>query len=75
MRITLNEKAVRRLLARMNWSEGRFALEIGVTSSAVSKWLKGDLSPSPANRQRIMVCLGQPFKAVFVEHEGDGDGD
>jgi transcriptional regulator with XRE-family HTH domain len=41
-----------------DWNQSEFAQAVGVDHSVVSRWLKGDRTPSPAMVQHIAQTLG-----------------
>ncbi len=57
LKVQLNAKLIRRILARKNLSQNWLAGRIGASSAYMSQMMSGVRNPSPAMRETIMQAL------------------
>ena len=57
MLVNLKYREFKKILARKNMSQNRFAIKVGVSSGYMSQLMSGIRNPSPSLRERILVAL------------------
>jgi len=53
------KRNIKKKLAKLGWTPGRFAEEVGVTRGMVSKWLNGESCPGLTALARICTAMGE----------------
>ena len=72
-RVLLNPAAVWELLDRLNISQNELARRCGISRGYMSQLMRGERSPSPQLRRRLMEVLGvDDFDALFIIREQEG---
>ena len=59
-------KNINLFLKEKGWSRNRFANEVGVGSSTVSKWLNGGKEPTLGNIYKIVTVLECSFEELVI---------
>jgi len=71
MEKALNSESIKSRLFSIGWNQRKLAEEIGVTSQAVTNWLKGDDFPRPAALLKLANTLGLGFDELVVSKAKD----
>lgn len=66
MEKVIHSESVKDALAALGWSQKRLAEEIGVTSQAVTNWLKGVDFPRPDKLLKLATSLGLSFDKLVT---------
>lgn len=61
MEKTINATTIKSTIASLGWTQKRLAEEIGVTSQAVTNWLKGNDFPRPDKLLKLAITLKLNF--------------
>ncbi len=71
MEKTLNSVAVQDALAHRGMTQGELAAAVGISSQAVTNWLKGKDFPRPASLLKLATVLSLPFDKLVKTADGD----
>lgn len=66
MEKALNSESIKSRLFSIGWNQKKLAEEIGVTSQAVTNWLKGEDFPRPAALLKLAKTLGLGFDDLVM---------
>ena len=76
VRVMLRQEVVWELLDQLNISQNELARRCGISQGYMSQLMRGERSPSPRLRRRLMEVLGvSDFDTLFVIVEEDEEGD
>ena len=76
VRVKLRQEVIWELLDQLNISQNELARRCGISRGYMSQLMRGERSPSPRRRRRLMEVLGvSDFDTLFVIVEEDEEGD
>lgn len=65
----INSQVIKESLRERGWTQARLAEEVGVTSQAVTHWLRGENFPRPAVILKLVAVLGLRYEKLVVDEE------
>lgn len=66
MKQTINTEKVKSVLASKGWDQKRLSKELGVSSQAITNWVKGVDFPRPDKLLKLSITLSLPFSDLVI---------